>query len=374
MRILMVGRKDVNSVPGGDSVQMRETKAGLERLGVEVTTATIDTLPALSSFDILHVFNLDQLESVLLAQKASLRKAPPIVLSTIYWNHTGHWFDEAVSAHKSWRLIHRSLGNERSRRFYEGWQQLKLRRGKCGWKLRRHLSIPAQLLPNSELEVDHLKTVFGRNSIPAKKVTIVPNGVRRELFDPKPMPNRLFSEQYGLKNFILQVARIQAAKNQLGLIEALFDLPAPIVFIGQPSPYEAEYVNRCYARARARGNVHFLGSRSPQELAGIYALAAVHALPSWRETPGLASLEAAAAGCRIVSTEVGSAREYFGSLAWYCDPRDPVNIRRAVMQAMKSPPSGELRERILESYTWDMAAKVTLEAYARILESGEDGD
>jgi glycosyltransferase involved in cell wall biosynthesis len=369
MRILMIGRKDADSVPGGDTIQMRETKAGLERLGVEVILGSANTLHNLSDFDLLHVFNLDQLESVLLAQKAALRERPPIVLSTIYWHHTGHWFDGAVSKYKSWKLICRSLGTARSIRFYENWQQLKLRWGKYGRELRQYVSLPAQLLPNSQLEVEHLQSALGRRRISRDRVKIVPNGVRRELFDPKPLPNRTFWEEYGLKDFILQVARIQSAKNQLGLIEALFDLAIPIVFVGQPSPYEADYVKRCHALAEARRNVFFIGTKSPQELAGIYALAGVHVLPSWRETPGLASLEAAAAGCRVVSTNVGSAREYFENLAWYCDPRDPMSIRKAVMQAMKSPPSDELRNRILERYTWDMAAKATLEAYHHVLES-----
>ena len=44
-----------------------------------------------------------------------------------------------------------------------------------------------------------------------------------------------------------------------------------------------------------------------QELAEHYARAQVHALVSFRETPGLVSLEAAALGCAVVSTDRGSA-------------------------------------------------------------------
>jgi hypothetical protein len=43
------------------------------------------------------------------------------------------------------------------------------------------------------------------------------------------------------------------------------------------------------------------------------------------------------------------------------------------MQAMKSPPSEELRGRILERYIWDMAANATLEAYHRALETLKHG-
>jgi glycosyltransferase involved in cell wall biosynthesis len=113
--------------------------------------------------------------------------------------------------------------------------------------------------------------------------------------------------------------------------------------------------------------VHFIGSVPPEELPGIYRLAAVHALPSWRETPGLASLEAAAAGCRIVTTGIGSARDYFGEDAWYCDPPDRASIRTAVVGALAAQPSSRLRRRVLADYTWDAAARATLEAYQAAL-------
>jgi glycosyltransferase involved in cell wall biosynthesis len=93
----------------------------------------------------------------------------------------------------------------------------------------------------------------------------------------------------------------------------------------------------------------------------------VHALPSWRETPGLVSLEAAAAGCRIVTTELGSTRDYFGDLAWYCYPDDFASIRRAVEMAMKAPVPADLRKQVLTQYTWQRAASATLASYEKIL-------
>jgi len=363
----MVNRPDADSVPGGDTIQLQETKAGLERLGVDVVQATVNDLPRYSGFELLHVFNWEQLEPVLRCQEAGACKGTPLFLSTIFWYHTGHWFSQAIAARRRWELLSRSLGTGRCLRLYQSWQQAKFRWGGRGRKLRRNLSVPAQLLPNSQLEINHLQAVLRLGRIPRARIKIVPNGVKRELFDPRPAPDKSFWQEYGLRGFVLQVARIQAAKNQLGLIEALYDLPVPIVFAGQPSPYETEYVNRCRALAEARGRVYFVGTRSPRVLAGIYALAGVHVLPSWRETPGLASLEAAAAGCPVVSTSEGSAREYFGDLAWYCDPWDPATIRQAVEQALEMPPSDSLRSRVLERYTWDVAAEATLEAYRRVL-------
>jgi glycosyltransferase involved in cell wall biosynthesis len=367
MRILMLSRDDVYSVPGGDTIQMVQTKSELEKLGVQVELATINQAPDVEGFDLIHVFNWEQLESTINTYQNVLRNGLPMALSTIFWFHTGQWYDEALSRRPTWQLVNGVLGSSSSRRVYEGWQQTKFKWGERGRNLRKLLTVPSQLLPNSSMEIEHLEGVLGIRGRLQKRYTVIPNGVTKELFDPHPSPNQDFWREYRLEGFVVEVARIQAAKNQLGLIDALSDTTFPIVFIGQPSPYEKEYVSRCYEAGKRRGNVYFVSPKTPQELAGIYALAAVHVLPSWRETPGLVSLEAAAAGCRIVSTSIGSAREYFGDEAWYCDPRDPASIRRAVVNALNSPSSETLRSRILECFTWEVAAKKTLDAYHKVL-------
>jgi glycosyltransferase involved in cell wall biosynthesis len=369
MRVLMLNRPDVSTVPGGDTVQMERTKAGLERLGVEVKIGSAQEIGATPAYDIIHIFNWQWLGPIIKQwpQGVPVRR---MVLSPIFWFHSGHWFVQASAEKPLWKLLRKFLGMKRACRLYESWQQEKFCWGNQGKELRELLKMPDQLLPNSAMEADYLEKVLGLHGRLCPRSMVVPNGIDAAMFDPLPAPDRGFLAEYGLKDFVIEVARIQSAKNQLGLIEALFDVPVAIVFVGQPSPYEDAYVSRCYERARQRGNVFFLGQRAPEQLFGIISQAAVHVLPSWRETPGLASLEAAAAGCRIVSTSIGSAREYFGEDAWYCDPRDPITIREAVLLALRSSPSVRLRERILKKYTWDEAAKATYQAYCKVIDPG----
>ncbi len=89
---------------------------------------------------------------------------------------------------------------------------------------------------------------------------------------------------------------------------------------------------------------------------------------SWYETPGLSSLEAAASGCAIVSTEVGTAYEYFGDYAEYCDPKDINSIKSAIERAWEKGPLELLKEKIIEYYNWERAAMLTLDAYIDLLE------
>ena len=61
----------------------------------------------------------------------------------------------------------------------------------------------------------------------------------------------------------------------------------------------------------------------PQNLlASAYAAAAVHTLPSWMETCGLVSLEAALSGTPLVGSTFGHELEYLEGDAWYADPGD----------------------------------------------------
>jgi glycosyltransferase involved in cell wall biosynthesis len=89
-------------------------------------------------------------------------------------------------------------------------------------------------------------------------------------------------------------------------------------------------------------------------------------LASWFETTGLASLEAAASGCSVVSTNRGYVREYFLDLVQYCDPAAKRSIREAVIRSLEEAPSRELRTRVLACFTWNRVAQATLDAYRRV--------
>jgi len=237
------------------------------------------------------------------------------------------------------------------------------------WRIQRQLLLAADIvLPNSYLETKQIVKDF-RLTPGDLRVAVVPNAIDRDLFEKAAVASLdAGAALNGIKGFVLEVGRLSPEKNCLALIEALWKVDVPIVFVGKASPYAPEYATACHQRGQQRGNVHFLDWVPHEQLPGIYALAAVHALPSWRETPGLVSLEAAAAGCRIVSTSIGSAYEYFGDDAWYCHPADRNSIRKAVEQALRARPSADLRQRVLRDYTWDKAAEATLAAYRSVVE------
>lgn len=110
-------------------------------------------------------------------------------------------------------------------------------------------------------------------------------------------------------------------------------------------------------------NCKFLGQIPHEDLPQFYKLCKVHVLPSWMETPGLSSLEAAVMNSNIVITEKGDTRDYFGDNAWYCEPNNVLSIRNAVIKAMESKIDPQLSLIVSQKYNWDKTAEATLAGY-----------
>ena len=103
-----------------------------------------------------------------------------------------------------------------------------------------------------------------------------------------------------------------------------------------------------------------------QELVQYYQKAKVHILPSWFETTGLSSLEAAAMGCNIVITDKGDTKEYFEILLFTVILRpQPLygNRRKCGQQSGQTRAAGK----DIERYTWKTPAGQTLKAYKKII-------
>ena len=210
------------------------------------------------------------------------------------------------------------------------------------------------MLPNSYSEYNRL---FGKYGV-EKDYSVIRNAVG-DLFirAAQDIPEKI-------PTLVLCIARIEGLKNQLNLIKALNNTRYTLVLIGQPATHQMAYYQAC--RQAAASNVRFIGYLAQDQLLHHYLKAKVHILPSWFETTGLSSLEAAALGCNIVITNKGDTKEYFGDQAWYCDPSSPDSIRRAVDEAAASGSNGALQKKIVSEYTWAQAAMKTRSAYLRL--------
>jgi glycosyltransferase involved in cell wall biosynthesis len=175
-----------------------------------------------------------------------------------------------------------------------------------------------------------------------------------------------FRPYEGKREFVLYAGRIEPRKNVLGLIESVRSLGLNLVVIGDVVPCHEAYQAAC--RSAGIGFVRWFPrfEHDDPRLASAYAAARVFALTSWFETPGLAALEAALAGCAIVITPFGCTREYFRKDVWYARPNRPAEVARAIAAAWDEGPRPGLAARIAADYSWAEVGRKTREAYDRI--------
>lgn len=359
MKIAFINRATVFTSPGGDTRQMMETAAALRRLGVEVDILLADEAIDYRSYDLLHFFNIIRPADILHHVQRSQR---PYVVTLNFVEYVGirdkgrSWWRTAAA-----RLLSENAF-EYTKTLARAWRNGEkiVSREYLWWGQARSIAYVARrarmLLPNSQSE----HTRFTAKYPAPSAYRVVPNGIRRDL------GIRAFPLTDRYRGAVLCMGRIESRKNQLNLIRALNHTRYQLFIHGTPSPNHGAYFDRC--RREAAPNVHIGGWLGDEALYSAYASAKVHVLPSYFETTGLSSLEAAALGCNVVVSPNGDTREYFRDDAWYCDPSSPASIRAAVDAAHQAPSNQRLADRILDRYTWSRAADETRAAYEMVLQ------
>jgi len=216
------------------------------------------------------------------------------------------------------------------------------------------LSKAAMLLPNSENEFERIKSNYAFST----PYRVIPNAVSDELLKVK--------VNHKLKTNIVCIGRIEPLKNQLKLIEAVNQTDLKLKLIGKPAPNHIPYFEEC--KRIAASNVEFMGQLPKEKVIEELKSAKVHVLPSWFETTGLSSLEAAALECNLVITAKGDTKEYFEDFVTYCEPSNVKSIGLAVQLAFRKEYCSKLKDKIRENYLWSNTAITTLNAYQKVLD------
>jgi glycosyltransferase involved in cell wall biosynthesis len=173
-------------------------------------------------------------------------------------------------------------------------------------------------------------------SPPTKKLHVVPNGVEPEFFLAD---NNLFERG----DELVCTATVTERKRVLELAEAAVAAKVRVHILGNPYGKDDPYYQRFLALAQQHPEfIRYDGAISNRgELARIYKSARGFVLLSTMESLSLSALEAAAAGCPLLLSDLPWARSSFGNTASYCPVTDAERtaacLRKFHQQASSLP-------------------------------------
>jgi glycosyltransferase involved in cell wall biosynthesis len=318
MRVAFTTYAAAFQCPGGGEIQLMKSRDILVHMGIEVVLFDPWT-HRLKDFDILHMFSVQGGSYNLIAYAKNI--GMPVVVSPIIW----------ISEEPNDYPLS---------------------------EIRFILEKADIICPNSQLEADMLALRFKGFST---KMHVTHNAVCRSFFERQ--DQMVFRREYNVfEDFVLYVGNIEHRKNLLRLAEATVRLGVRLVIVG--AVRDESYFNE--VKRVCMGNltiVPYIQNDSAM-LRSAYAACSCFALPSLLETPGLAAMEAAAAGCKLVVTERGSTKEYFGDSALYVDPYSVDDIQEKLRLALMSGTNHHIDlPNTMRAYSWENTGSQIYAAY-----------
>ena len=231
---------------------------------------------------------------------------------------------------------------------------------------------------------------------PAEKIRVCYNGVDPTKYSPDQVSQERIDavrQRYGLDNedmMILFVGRLVWIKGVDKLIRAmphvLQKVPNAklvIVGLGDMRDYLEGLVRNLHLEDVVKFRFEFIPE---EERISHYAACDVAAYPSLYEPFGIVTLEAMSMEKPVVVGAAGTSgmREIVSitgsdKCGFHINPNDPADIAWGIVSAIKDSEKGVQlgrngRNRVLELFTWDAAAKSTIQSYSELLKSKKSQD
>ncbi len=195
------------------------------------------------------------------------------------------------------------------------------------------------------------------------KKHVVPWGVDFDRFSGSRIPH----EGYRL----LFVGQMRPYKGLNVLLQATKGIDAQLSIVGD-GPDRTRYEK--YAQKLQVRNAHFYGAVSDDALRQMYLSSDVLALPSvsLNEAFGLVTLEAAAAGCTVVASDLPGLRDIVREFGLLVKPNDSQSLREALLslrdEAAREKYAAKGRD-IAKEHSWRRVAREYAEIYETVVEA-----
>lgn len=235
----------------------------------------------------------------------------------------------------------------------------------------------AVIVPSEAVREDVLRIL----RLPPGRLFVIPEAAGPAFHPKDAVAIEAVRRRYGLEGpFLLSVGSLEPGKNRERLLQAFARLRArglkhSLVVAGQRAwRYEGEAP--LAQRLGLADSVRFLGHVPQADLPALYSAAEVFVFPSLYEGFGLPALEALACGTPVVASNVSALPEVVGDAALQVSPLDIGALAGAMERLLCDDHlRSDLRERGLAraaQFSWEKAARQTVEVYRRVVEARKE--
>lgn len=215
---------------------------------------------------------------------------------------------------------------------------------------------------------------------PPDKIDVVPNGVETARFDRlEGQDFSHFRNMYALpsEQIVFSVGRVVFEKGLHVLLTA-----TPLILAKQPTAkvvvagkgWELESLRSLAWSLDVGEKVLFTGFIPDEDRDRLFKIADCAVFPSLYEPFGIVALEAMAARCPVVVSEVGGLKDVVrhGETGITVYPENPESLAWGILHTLQHPEWSEARvenayRTVREEYNWERIARLTADTYRRVI-------
>jgi glycosyltransferase involved in cell wall biosynthesis len=301
MKIALLIRRTYINAPGGDVIMMSYINNFLISKGHIVLINPLN----FEDFDLIHVFNIQDITETYILVK-NLPENIPIIFSPVFWD------SRFVNQNRLYVLFKEFLKSTSLSYFFKKYKLSRLVIDKANF-----------FIFNSVAELEGF--IYSYNCNVRKAAAVIPNVIDTDKFvNYVPFDKRDID--------LICVGRIEEAKGQVLLLEALQGLNIKILFVGRltNNNYSKIFLNLINNSSNV---VTHITNIDNNKLPLYYNRSKFHVLLSKRESPGLVSMEALLCGCGAIISDNGPINEYFKYNCFFTT-LDVNYVRRVVINAL----------------------------------------
>lgn len=173
--------------------------------------------------------------------------------------------------------------------------------------------------------------------------------------------------------FLLTAGKTSPRKNLHGVVKALAmlasEIPHHLVVVGGEG-WDTEIIDQVIPNSGIADRIHRIGYVTDDQLHALYCTASAYVHPSLFEGFGLPVLEAMAAGCPVITSNISSLPEVAGDAAVLVDPHNTEEIADGILRicgdANLAEELAEQGRRRAQSFTWPRCAEKVADVYKAV--------